>query len=400
MSNEKKPFGLGTKILALAMVAAIFGVGAALGANSLALPDRATAESLTAMSMQGASSSELDSPFKAVYQEVNQSVVGVKLATQMRVFNNRIQTESAFVGSGVAIGDEYVVTNYHVVTANSNQVASGITVLFGGEEYTAEYVAGDEESDVAVLKVAGLPAPAAKLGNSDELSVGDWAIVIGNPLGEKLSNTLTIGVISGTERVMSSTSPNGRTASSNPMIQTNAQINSGNSGGGLFNIRGELVGITSMKLSNNGYWGSASIEGIGFAIPINTVTKIADDLIEYGEVMYPRLGVGVQSLPSSAEEPSKDALPASIWVLSVEKGSPAEAAGIKTDDLITAVDGQRVKTYEELQAILRAHNVGDVVEVTVYRVPNVRNIKEEQDIPDGEFITFPVELQLVESTVK
>ncbi len=385
------------KILAVTLAVALLGtcIGLAVS-DSLLHPRAATAESLSALVAQASVASDLDSPFKAVYAEASQSVVGIKLTSQLQVRDGRILNNSSFVGSGVVISaDGSVVTNYHVVTAGGSKVAEGISVIYNDEEYTAEYVAGDAESDIAVLKVDGLDAPAAKIGNSDELSVGDWALVIGTPIDESFSNTLTVGVISGVNRDMSALERSSK-ATSVEMIQTSAAINNGNSGGGLFNIRGELVGITSMKLSSSGYSSMASIEGMGLAIPINTVSKIADDLIAHGSVQYPRMGVTISDLPSDSDEPTKDSLPKSILVRSVEKGSPAEAAGLQVDDLIMKADGKRVTTSTELQSILRSHAIGETIELEVYRIPGVRTVKADEPIPDGEYITLTVEVKIID----
>ncbi len=384
------------KVLAITLAVALIGacIGVALS-DSLMNPRAATAESLTNLVALASTASELESPFKAVYAEASQSVVGIKLSSQLQVRDGRIVDNTQFVGSGVAISnDGMVVTNYHVVTAGGNQVAENISVVYNNEEYPAEYVAGDEDADIAVLKVKNLNAPAAKIGNSDELSVGDWALVIGNPIDESFVNTLTVGVISGKNRDMSVLE--GKRGSNTPMIQTNAAINNGNSGGGLFNIRGELVGITSMKLSSQGYYGMASIEGMGLAIPINTVSKIADDLIEHGAVLYPRMGVTISDINSPSKEPSADHLPASVWIRNVEEGSPAEAAGLQADDLILKADGKRITTGEELQSILRSHKVGETIELEVYRIPGVRSIKSDQPIPDGETLTMQVEVKVID----
>ncbi len=391
---EKPNQSFTRKFLAITMAIALLGValGVALSGNVLG-QEPARAESFSAMTALASTAGELDSPFKAVYENVSQSIVGIQLTTSMGIARGRITSQTAHVGSGVVISDDgYVVTNYHVVTANSNAVADRINVVYGENTYPAQYVAGDEDTDIAVLKVEGLTAPAAKLGNSEELSVGDWALVVGNPLGEEFVNTLTVGVISGLNRDMSS--PNDRNATS--MIQTNAAINAGNSGGGLFNIRGELVGITSMKLSNNGYYGMASIEGIGFAIPINKVTEIADALIEHGKVVYPRIGVVVDQIVGGSEEPTKETLPSSVLVRSVEKDSPADKAGIRQDDLIMKVDGERVKTVAEMQSIIRAHKPGETVDIEVYRIPNVASVKEGEDYPDGEYLTMTVTLEILD----
>lgn len=333
-------------------------------------------------------SDQLESPFKAAYEKASQSVVGIKISTGTSIANGRISSQTAFVGSGVVVSDDsYVVTNNHVIES-----ADSIYVVVGEEEYPAELVATDADSDVAVLLCKDLNVVPATLGNSDELSVGDYALVIGNPLGETFANTLTTGVISGLGRDVSSA---GASTSVNNFIQTNAQINSGNSGGGLFNIAGELVGITSMKLSNNGYYGSAAIEGIGFAIPINTVKDVADDLIEYGERQYPQIGVTVSPIDSRTEEPTKDSLPKSVWVRSVEKDSPAAQAGIEANDLIVKADGKRISTVSELQSTIRSHEIGETVEITVYRIPNLTQIKANEDIPDGEYLTFDVEVKVL-----
>ncbi len=353
----------------------------------LNLQKAAAAESVLAQDT-ALTSDQLESPFKAAYEKASQSVVGIKISTGTSIANGRISSQTAFVGSGVVVSDDsYVVTNNHVIES-----ADSIYVVVGEEEYPAELVATDADSDVAVLLCKDLNVTPATLGNSDELSVGDWALVIGNPLGETFANTLTTGVISGLGRDVSTAGAN---TSVNNFIQTNAQINSGNSGGGLFNIAGELVGITSMKLSNNGYYGSAAIEGIGFAIPINTVKDVADDLIEYGERQYPAIGVTVSPIDSNTEEPTKDSLPKSIWVRSVEKNSPAAEAGIQANDLIVKADGKRISTVSELQSIIRGHEIGETVEITVYRIPNLTQIKVNEDIPDGEYLTFDVEVKVI-----
>ncbi len=353
----------------------------------LNLQKAAAAESVLAQDT-ALTSDQLESPFKAAYEKASQSVVGIKISTGTSIANGRISSQTAFVGSGVVVSDDsYVVTNNHVIES-----ADSIYVVVGEEEYPAELVATDADSDVAVLLCKDLNVIPATLGNSDELSVGDWALVIGNPLGETFANTLTTGVISGLGRDVNTAGAN---TSVNNFIQTNAQINSGNSGGGLFNIAGELVGITSMKLSNNGYYGSAAIEGIGFAIPINTVKDVADDLIEYGERQYPAIGVTVSPIDSNTEEPTKDSLPKSIWVRSVEKNSPAAEAGIQANDLIVKADGKRISTVSELQSIIRGHEIGETVEITVYRIPNLTQIKVNEDIPDGEYLTFDVEVKVI-----
>ncbi|MCL1964320.1 MAG: trypsin-like peptidase domain-containing protein [Firmicutes bacterium] len=335
----------------------------------------------------------LQSPFKALYEDISPSVVGIEITTRAGRLGGRITTTTAYVGSGVVISDDgYVLTNQHVVNG-----AEGIYVVSGENAFHAEYIAGDASSDVALLLVSDprLPPPA-KLGNSDALSVGDWALVVGNPLGEQFANTLTIGVISGLGRDLSRIDGRGGAGGATNLIQTNAAINAGNSGGGLFNIQGELVGVTSMKLSNNGYFGYASIEGIGLAIPINHVKNIVASLIAHGRVLYPRVGITMQEIVSSSMEPSSEVLPRSLWVTAVEKGSPAEQAGLRVDDLIVEVDGARVVTSNEVQTAVREHAIGETVSITVYRIPGLSAIRVDEPIPEGEYLTFNVEVKILE----
>ena len=335
----------------------------------------------------------LSSPFKTVYETVSPAVVGVKVTTSSRVVGGRIVASTAFAGSGVVISaDGVVLTNYHVVEG-----AQGLYVVSGENEIPAELIAGDEDSDVAVLRIAAENLTAAVLGDSDALSVGDWALVVGNPLGEQFVSTLSVGVISGLDRdVRSQSSSRTGRATSASMIQTDAAINSGNSGGGLFNIAGELVGITSMKLSNNGYYGYASIESIGLAIPINTIKSIVSDLMDYGKVRYPRIGVTLQEIASPSLEPTDEMLPRSLWVTKVEANSPAAKAGVRQDDLILAADGVRVTTASELQAAVRAHKEGETVRLRVYRIPGLTTIKSTEKIPAGEYVEMDVAVALMD----
>lgn len=249
------------------------------------IPAKASAESLSSLTALAATAAELESPFKTVYDQASQSIVAIRLTSQLFGYHGAVNSGNAYAGSGVVISDGgYIITNYHVLIEKTGSVSPGIIVNYNGVAYFADYIAGDAGSDIAVLQVSGLKAPAARIGNSDEISIGDWALAIGNPIGEPFTNTLTVGVISGTNRDVSSWDSEANKMTTTTMIQTNAQVNAGNSGGGLFNIRGELVGITAMKLSGNDFVPGAFIEGIGLAIPINTVTSVADDLIEFGEV--------------------------------------------------------------------------------------------------------------------
>jgi serine protease Do len=337
-----------------------------------------------------AAAEDLQSPFKAVYAAVSPSVVGIQVTTAQSVQAGRIVSATSYAGSGVVISEDgYILTNQHVVEG-----AQGIYVIADENAIPATYVAGDADSDVAVLKVDPGALPAAKLGDSDALAVGDWALVIGNPLGEQFEKTLTIGVVSGVGRDVLADNGRGGTTGSANMIQTNAAINAGNSGGGLFNIAGELVGITSMKLSNNGYSGYASIEGIGLAIPINSAKTIVNDLIVYGKVRYPQIGISMQDIASPSMEATSEMLPQSIWVTAVAADGPAARAGMRMDDLILEVDGTRVTTAYQVRSLIRAHAEGETVRVTVYRIPGLTELRVSDAIPEGETLTLNIQVAL------
>ena len=253
-------------------------------------------------------------------------------------------TEGA--GSGVIVNEDgYIVTNFHVIDETDN-----ITVrLHNGETYSAEVVGYDEQLDIAVLKINADDLTAAALGSSEELAVGDLAVVIGNPLGQ-LGGTVTQGIISSTDR---SISLEGRTRS---LIQTDAAINSGNSGGGLFNSKGELVGIVVAKGEGVG------VEGLGFAIPIDDVAKQIDDIINNGTVTgRPAIGISVSDATYSRSNQ-----PAGAYVEEVS-GRNAEKAGLKVGDVITAVDDTKVSSANELIEAVQQHNIGDTVDLTIIR---------------------------------
>ncbi len=255
-------------------------------------------------------------------------------------------------GSGVIISDDgYIITNDHVVEG-----AQSITVTtYEGTKYDAKLIGTDAKSDIAVIKIDAENLYAAVIGDSDQLRVGDTAVVIGNPLGT-LGGTVTDGIISATNRdiVINNQSMN--------LIQTNAEINSGNSGGGMFDAYGKLVGIVNAKDSGMTNSGTV-IEGIGFAIPINTANMIAQDLIQNGYVTSrPTIGVGLSTLDYDYNN-----YKAGLYVSQVYEGGAAEAAGIQTYDRIIAADGTEVSTYTDLTRVLTGKAVGDEMVLTIER---------------------------------
>ena len=256
-------------------------------------------------------------------------------------------------GSGFIISkDGYIVTNYHVIE-KATQV---VVMLHNGETLNAQVKGHESTNDIALLKVEGENLPYTILGSSDKLQVGDQVVAIGNPLGE-LTATLTVGYVSAKDRIVST---DGTVIN---MLQTDAAINAGNSGGPLFNMYGEVVGITTAKYSGNSDSG-ATIEGLGFAIPTDDITGILEDLKEFGYVTGAYLGVMVRDVDASAQSYG---LPAGAYVEEVTKGYAAEKAGIRTGDIIVNLGGYDIDSLTTLTRVLRRFDPGQTVTVTVYR---------------------------------
>ncbi len=308
-----------------------------------------------------------------VYEMAVNSVVGINTETTTNIYGQEAVAASS--GSGFILSEDgYVITNCHVVDgANSIQVT-----LYSGETYDAELVGSDSDYDVAVLKIEAEGLPTVSVGDSSKLKVGEEVVAIGNPLGE-LTFTMTNGIISALDREINT--------DGNPqnMIQTNAAINSGNSGGPLFDMDGNVVGVTSAKYSGSTSSGT-TIEGLGFAIPINDVLKVAYDLVDYGYVRgLAYLGVVVRTL----DEQTADyyGLPVGPRVESVSEGSCAEKAGIQAGDIIFRFNGVDVTTNTELQSQLKKVSAGDTVNVMVYRSGSELELtvtldERPQDVPD------------------
>jgi serine protease Do len=277
-----------------------------------------------------------------IVTEVKQTTYGM--------FGGSYTSEAA--GSGVIISsDGYIVTNNHVI-----EDATSIKVTVeDGTEYTATLVGTDSKSDIAVIKIDATGLTAATIGDSDKIAVGDTAVVIGNPLGT-LGGTVTNGIISATDRELTINNE------AMNLIQTNAAINSGNSGGGLFDSQGDLIGIVNAKDSGTTSTG-ATIEGLGFAIPINDAMDVAQQLMSNGYVAdRATLGVYVTTLTQDQGN-----YKAGVYVTDVISGGGAEKAGLQAYDRITAVDGEAVSTYQDLSKILKTHAVGDTVKLTIVR---------------------------------
>ncbi len=300
--------------------------------------------------------SEVDTSKKMTAAEVYAANVNSTVGITTQVTTNfwGYTTQSAASGSGfILTADGYLLTNYHVIESASSIKAT----LYNGKSYDATLIGYDESNDIAVLKIDAEGLTPVTLGDSDNLNVGDDVIAIGNPLGE-LTFSLTSGSVSALNREV--------TLSSNVtmnLIQTDCAINSGNSGGALFNLYGEVVGITNAKYSGSSGSG-ASIDNIGFAIPINSVRSIVDSIIEKGYVTKPYIGVMVSDV---GEESTKYGLPEGAAVVSVTEGGPAEKAGIKANDIITEVNGKAISGKSDLSAVISEHAAGDKLTLSIYR---------------------------------
>ncbi len=259
---------------------------------------------------------------------------------------------STAAGSGVIISEDgYIITNNHVIEdANTIKVTT-----YDGKEYDATLVGTDSKSDIAVIKIDASGLAAATIGDSSKIAAGDTAVVIGNPLGT-LGGTVTDGIISAASREITINNE------SMELIQTNAAINSGNSGGGLFDGNGNLIGIVNAKDSGTTSSG-ATIEGLGFAIPINTAMDVAKQLMENGKVTdRATLGVYLQELDQDYQNYS-----AGLYITDVMKGSGAEKAGLKAYDKIVKADDTDINSYADLSAVLAKKKVGDKIDLTIER---------------------------------
>ena len=281
-----------------------------------------------------------------IYSTVIDSVVSISSMT----------SSGTSSGTGIIMSsDGYVITNHHVITG-----ALVISVLTNdNQEYEAALVGSDEMSDLAVLKIDARGLKAAEFGDSSKLRVGDSVVAIGDPLGVQLRGTMTNGIISAINRDLT---VGDRTMT---LIQTNAALNNGNSGGPLINCYGQVIGINTVKMSSY-YTATASVEGLGFAIPISVAKPIIDELIENGYVAgRPAIGISGDSLPSYYRTYYR--LPDGVYVTSVNEGSDAKAKGIREGDIVTAINGERISSIDELNTVKNQYAAGDEVTLTVYR---------------------------------
>lgn len=298
------------------------------------------------------------------------SIVGitVEYTVNSPYYGYSMKSSASASGSGVIISEDgYILTNNHIVNTSSTssyyQVsqANKVTVKLYNDDtiYDATIVGTDETTDLAVIKIEKTGLPAAELGNSDSVKVGEFSMAIGNPLG--MESTVTAGIISAVNRTITSDNRN------YTVIQTDAAINSGNSGGALVNSKGQVIGINTLKLSGTG------IEGIGFAIPINSTVDIYKQLISDGKVKRPYIGISGRDINEQTAKQYK--LVEGVYIVSVEPYSSAEKAGLKSYDVITEVDGKKITSMDELNEIKNSHKIGDIINLKVYRDNNYIDVQ-------------------------
>lgn len=301
------------------------------------------------------------------------SIVGIQVEYNVNspfsMFGGSTQTQTATAsGSGIIISDDgYILTNNHIINTSSSsesylQVsdATKVTVTLFNDEtnYEGTIIGKDEQTDLAVIKIDKTGLTKAEFADSDNIKVGEFAMAVGNPLG--MQSSITCGVISAVNRKV--TDSDGKTFT---LIQTDAAINSGNSGGALVNSEGKVIGINTLKLSGTG------IEGMGFAIPINSTEDITSQLIQYSKVKRPYIGISGMDLNEQTAKANN--LKVGIYVKAVEDFSAAEKAGVKIGDVIIKADGKDIKTMDELNEIKNTHQIGDEMKITI-----VRNNQEKE----------------------
>ena len=359
---KKKRMGL--KIAALALVCALAG-GAVGGGVAWGITSGVFGGAETTVQISGRPVTEVElvtvdgkteMTDAEVYAANVNSVVSINVTgtSGTNFFGQPVQTASA--GSGfVLTKDGFIVTNYHVVK-NAETVK---VTLYNGDEYEAKYVGGDEDYDIAVIKVEASELQPVILGDSAGLNVGDHVLAIGNPLGE-LTFSMSGGMVSSVDRAIN---VNGTPFN---MIQTDASINSGNSGGPLFNSYGEVVGIVSAKYSSSG--GGASVEGLGFAIPMNDVVAMIQDIMTNGYITNkPYLGITGGTMTEEMAAQYRYDISTGVFVYSVEEGGAAADAGLKMGDVIIKVDDHEIGSMEDLTVVKKQYAAGDTVTLTIYR---------------------------------
>ena len=376
-SNNKSGFG---KSVIIPFVSGILGcsvvIGTCFGVPSIR--NKIIGSSSSSISTTNNNSTQSDGYVKqvslgnysdtAVYaaNKILPSIVGIKIdytVNATSIFGRTGSTTATASGSGIIISEDgYILTNNHVVSSSSSETSSyyqiseatkiTVTLFNDDTEYEAKIVGQDEQTDLAVIKIEKTGLTKAEFADSDNVKVGEFAMAVGNPVN--MTSTVTTGIISAVNRKI--TDSDGKIYT---CIQTDAAINSGNSGGALVNSEGKVIGINTLKLSGTG------IEGIGFAIPINSTTDITSQLIQYSKVKRPFIGISGIDLDESTAK--KYNLVVGVYVKSVEDFSSAEKGGLKSGDVIIEADGKSIKSMDELNEIKNSHQIGDTMKLKINR---------------------------------
>lgn len=380
--KEKPKSGGMARIVSLALIFSIIGslIGGAFSARLMRekYEGKVTSEVTGQTSSYTINTNDNINTVAAVAEATLDKVVGVSTTSMMRdIFNRQYQSQGT--GSGVIVDSRgYILTNNHVISSlsqnssfygNNNQgpaFADDIQVVFNdGSQLPAQVIWADNNMDLAMLKVEPKqPLPAAKLGDSDKLRIGEMAIAIGNPFAIEFHGTVTAGYISGLNRNLSA---GGDTEMDN-LIQTDASINQGNSGGPLLNAKGEVIGINTMKITAG--------EGMGFSIPINTAKPVIEQIIETGN--FDRVALGVSGIDIDSYETKMGVdlgIDKGIIVINIYEDSPAKVADLRTNDIITQVDGVEVNTIAGLRRALTKYSIGDAATISYVRDGDTREVE-------------------------
>lgn len=387
--KEKKPHGKWVKALCLCLVCALLGglCGADIMAGSMnsriaAVEQRLEEQAKETLSIGSQTSSTpapvstttAAKPIAAIYDQACNEVVGI--TTEVTYTNFFGQTSSSAVsGSGFIVSpDGYILTNYHVIEYAYKGNYAITVMLHDGTRYEASIVGVEDCNDIAVLKIDASGLDPVTFGDSDKLSVGDDVYAVGNPLGE-LEFSMTTGHVSALDRLITTD----ESSEAINMFQIDAAVNSGNSGGPVYNANGEVVGIVTAKYSDTG------VEGLGFAIPINDAAKIANDLITKGYVTGKAyMGVSIDERYNSMYSQYYN-MPIGAFVKSVESGSCAESAGIQAGDIITRLGDVEITGYSDLKQAIKQYSAGDSAELELYRAGESRTLTVTFDeaVPDS-----------------
>ena len=362
--KPKKNAGKAAKSIVALVLAAAMGfmggfVGARFGGSKVVIQQVERSDSAAADSESAAGGTSVSSGMTTAQVAKTVSPSVVVITTEQVVYSQwswygQSQVESG-AGSGVIISsDGYILTCDHVVSGASN-----ITVTIGDKDYPATIIGEDSTSDIAVIKIEADGLTPAIVGDSDKLAVGDNVLAVGNPLGE-LGGTVTSGIVSALNRSVSIQSSSAVNTMS--LIQMDASVSPGNSGGGLFNMNGELVGIVNAKSS------SSDAEGLGFAIPINDAIKVAQDLLENGYVTgRPYMGITYLAVTDAQTAAQLGVNAYGIYVVDVVSGGPADQAGLKAGDRIISIDNTEVAQKTDLGTLMQEHSAGDTLSITIAR---------------------------------